>query len=112
LDLSEGALRARLFERLVRSTLHAKSRASNRVFAHALGRLLHQLSQELEGVKAKCFRDIEILDHIEATLAALKLGNVGLRSVEAFCQLPLGQARAFPRLSEKLAESGVSGREN
>jgi hypothetical protein len=88
--------RAQKTQQSLASTFSRKT--LGRTLAHSLGRLLHQLPQDLQWVNAKSVCDVDKLDDVEAAFPALKLGNVGLWPSEAFCQLPLGQARTFPCL--------------
>jgi hypothetical protein len=59
-----------------------------------LGRQLpgNQVSQQLEGIGSNGLHDCHELDDVNATLAALILGDKGLRPPYAACEFILGQA--------------------
>jgi hypothetical protein len=61
----------------------------------------------LERINFESPSNIKELDDIEAPLATLKLGNVGLRSPKSFGESSLAQATVLPCFDKKLPKPRV-----
>ena len=69
----------------------------------------NQGCDNVPGADADPVRHLQELDDVEPPLAALVLGNKGLRPAQSLGQLDLGQAGGLPRLDEQVTKARVSG---
>src|SRR6266567_3358313 len=68
-----------------------------------------QRPQNLYWVRPNRLGDRQEFDDIDAALAALVLGDEGLRPFQPFGQVMLGETRLFARLYHQLAKGGLLG---
>lgn len=76
--------------------------------AHAAGQLIEQAGR----IEAQRFAPIVELHRINATLATLNLGYIGLVAIKPTRQFGLGDAAGSTRLRENLHHSAVAGGKN
>lgn len=70
-------------------------------------RFADQRFDNIDGVGAEDFEDVDQFDDIDAAFAALALGNKGLRPSDSPCELVLAQAGGFTRGDECFSQSQI-----